>query len=179
MITAITRQWKPLCLLGLALTGMTACDSKGKPGITVGGAPALAPDPAEVVKVLETAQAEIKRQPSGNIIQVAFRKSPMTDAEAGLLKDLPGLQTLVVTSTDMTMAGWQEIGKLSKLRTLDVRDCKLNDAQFKAAVSGLTELVAIRMSGKSGATTVSDDSIGALKNCPQAASARRRLPVYQ
>lgn len=160
------KRWKRLSVIVVALCGLPACDmSSSQPGIKVGGAPALAPEPAEVVSSFQAAQAEISRTPAGAIIQVAFRKAPLTDALAGSLSKLAGLQTLIISNSEMTMSGWQEIGKLAKLRTLDLRDCKLGDAHFKAAVSTLGELVIVRMSGKNGDTTVSDEGIVALKNC--------------
>lgn len=162
----LRRNWKRAGLIALALACLPGCDtSSSKPGIKVGGAPEPTPEPAEVVSSLKAAQADISRNPAGSISQVAFRKSPLTDALAGSLTKLEGLQTLIVANSEMTLSGWQEIGKLSKLRTLDLRECKLGDAHFKAAVSGMSELVAVRLSGKSGDTTVSDEGIVALKNC--------------
>ena len=162
----LRKNWCRAGVLAVTLTCLPACDtSNSQPGIKVGGAPAPAKEPAEVVSSLEAAQASMRRNPAGSISQVEFRKSPLTDALAGSLSKLEGLQTLIIANSEMTMSGWQEIGKLTKLRTLDLRECKLGDAHFKAAVSGMTELVVVRLSGKSGATTVSDEGIAALKNC--------------
>lgn len=158
---------KRCTLLALTAACLPGCDIGNKPGIKVGGAPATVLEAKEVVATLETAQADLKRSPAGGISEVAFRKAPITDALAGSLAKLPNLQTLTIASSEMTLAGWQEIGKLSKLRSLDLRECKLGDSQFKAAVSGLGELVVLRMSGKNGDTTVSDEGVMALKNCPK------------
>ncbi len=57
----------------LALACQTGCDSNGKPGIKVGGAPELKPEPAEVISSLQAAQANMRRSPAGSIIQVEFR----------------------------------------------------------------------------------------------------------
>ncbi len=138
-----------------------------KPGIRVGGEPAASPEPAEVINALKAAEAEMTRNPAGSLVQVAFRKAPLTDDLAASVVKLGSLQTLIISNSEMTLAGWKELSKLSKLRTLDVRDCKLGDAHFKAAVSGMSELIVVRMSGKSGDTTVSDEGIVALKNCPK------------
>lgn len=160
------KNWQRCSLFAIALSCVTGCDTSN-PGIKVNGAPATAPEPAEVVSSLQAAGAEIARNPAGAIQQITFRKTPLTDATAGSLAKLGGLQTLVVANSEMTLSGWQEIGKLTKLRTLDLRDCKLGDAHFKAAVSGLSELVIVRLSGKNGETTVSDEGVVALKNCPK------------
>lgn len=162
MSTTVRRRL--LTSLTLTLTCLAGCD---KPGIKVGGEPPMVLEAKEVVSSLDSAQAELKRNPAGVISQVTFRKAPLTDELAGSLTKLPNLQTLIIANSEMTLAGWKEVGKLSKLRTLDLRDCKLGDAHFKAAVSGMSELVVVRMSGKSGDTTVSDEGVMALKNCPK------------
>ena len=165
-IPMIRKSWKPVAAMVIALSCGAGCDSSSKPADgKTGSAAAAKAEPAEVVEALQAAQAEVTRNPAGSISQVAFRKAALTDALAGSLAKLDQLQTLIVAESEMTLSGWQEIGKLSKLRTLDLRDCKLGDAHFKAAVSGLNELVVVRLSGKSGATTVSDEGILALKNC--------------
>ncbi len=154
--------------LSMLVVGNIGCGpGGGKMGIEVNGTRPMAPAPAEVVSSLEAAGAEFSRTPAGDIIQVAFRKAPLTDALAGSLAKLPALQTLIVSNSELTLAGWKEVGKLSKLRTLDLRDCKLGDAHFKEAVSGMGELISVRLSGKNGQTTVSDEGIIALKNCPK------------
>lgn len=161
--------WARFGITLVALSPLTACDTsnKSKPGGTANSAPDTSIDAVEVIRSLQAAEAEIARSPAGAVTQVTFRKAPLTDEIAGALSKLAGLQTLVIANSQMTLSGWQEIGKLSKIRTLDLRDCKLGDAHFKAAVSGMSELVVVRLSGKNGETTVSDEGVIALKNCPK------------
>ncbi|MGN6133952.1 MAG: leucine-rich repeat domain-containing protein [Aureliella sp.] len=124
-------------------------------------------DPPEVLKTLEAGGAELQRGPSGAVSQVAFRESPLTDALAGALASLEQLQTLTIAQSEMTAAGWQHISQLKQLRQLDLRECSLGNEDFAAAISGLSELQVLRMSGKNGATTVDDTGIVALKACPK------------
>lgn len=130
----------------------------------VAAAPA---DPPELLAAFEIKGIELARNVDGAVTQVAFREAPLTDSLAAALASLSQLQNLVVASSDMTDEGWKRIGKLTHLKQLDLRECTLGNEDFAAAVSGLGELQALRMSGKNGATTVDDTGIVALKSCPK------------
>lgn len=125
-----------------------------------------ATDPAATISALESAQAELGLNPSGNVTQVAFRESPLTDAVVGSLAQLPALQTLTIVSSELSTDGWKQVGQLKQLRQLDLRECKLDNEQLTAGVAGLSELASLRLSGKNGATTVDDAGLAALKACP-------------
>ncbi len=161
------------CLVTFLVLGSLGCGvSSPVPNPTKGGAKSGATaasatkDPAEVVKLLTDGKAEVNQSSAGSITQVTFRESPITDAQAEALSKLSDLQNLTINKSELTTEGWSKIGKLSQVRQLDLRDCKLDNSQLKAAVSGLKELVSLKMSGKNGDTTVDDDGISALKNCP-------------
>jgi uncharacterized protein YjbI with pentapeptide repeats len=60
-----------------------------------------------------------------------------------------------------------EIAKLTTLQQLDLRECILSNSQLAIAVKPLGKLKALRLSGKGGATTVDDDGLAVLSNCPE------------
>ncbi|MCC6508561.1 MAG: hypothetical protein IT423_05615 [Pirellulaceae bacterium] len=160
---------KRMLVLGLAL-GLgwsgAGCDQSHQATSAKPAPAAAASDPAATVSALENAKAELTRGPEGTITQVTFRDAPATDAAVDSLIGLASLQNLTIVNSELTAAGWAKVGQVKQLRHLDLRDCKLDNQQLKAAVAGLSELVSLRLSGKSGATTVDDDGIVALKNCP-------------
>ena len=124
-------------------------------------------DPPEAIKALEAGNAQLQRGSNGVVSHVVLRESPLTDQLAESLSALTELQSLTVTNSELSLAGWQRVGQLEQLKHLDVRECKLGNEELAAAVSGLSELQVLKMSGKTGATTVDDSGIAALKNCPK------------
>ncbi len=123
---------------------------------------------AEVIlqdtRQLEEAGAHVVRDAQGTVTEVSFRDVAATDALATSTAQLEKLNKLVVVQSSMTDAGWQELGKLTGLQQLDLRGCPLTNAQLQAVAANQTELRALRLSGKSGATQVDDAGLDWLAN---------------
>jgi hypothetical protein len=152
------------------LAGSVGCRDTASPAPTAGSSgqkPALAED-AEVLKRLEAAGAPLVLNEQGLVTQIAFREpARLTDELAEQLAQLRNLQTLAVGQSGLSLAGWETLGKIPSLRQLDLRDCELGNDEFQALVSNLNNLVSVRLSGKTGATTVDDSGLAALRDKPQ------------
>ena len=69
------------------------------------------------------------------------------------LRGLRRVQSVLMNDTAITDAGLEPIGKLDTLRNLDLRGCPVSNTGL-VHLKGLKKLKALRLSGKSGATTV-------------------------
>lgn len=98
-------------------------------------------DDAEAVAVVEAVTDQIRRGGQGEIIGLDFRDTEVTD------------ETLVA------------VGKLSQLQQLDLRDGSISDAGL-AHLTELKQLKALRLSGKSGDTNVTDDGMKFVAQLP-------------
>ncbi len=96
----------------------------------------------QVTKSLEAVGAKLSRDSKGEVIGADLRGCKLDDAVIG------------------------ELSKLVTLQQLDLRECVLNNAQLTAAVQPLAKLKALRLSGKGAATTVDDEGLAVLANCP-------------
>lgn len=140
-------------------------EDKGKEKVTVLGDP-KAEDDAERVAKLEDAGAEIKRNSNGLAIEVHIRKAEVTDAMAEEISALENLVKLTINNSSMSNESWEKLSNLKELQHLDLRGCKVSSKKLASAVAGMPKLRALRLNGKSGATTVDDLAMKALANCP-------------
>lgn len=140
-------------------------------GRTIAEAPLAAVAPQGLSAEAETLQAagaqlQLDAQ-TGNAISVDCSPLELNDDLASKLTTIAQLKKLTIRASSMTDAGWQSLAKLSQLEQLDVRETPLNSGQLTAAVSGMSKLRALRMSGKSGSTEVDDQGLQCLLNCPE------------
>jgi Leucine-rich repeat (LRR) protein len=121
--------------------------------VTLACCQAIAAPPSD--DALAAAGATIKKNDAGAIVEVRF-KGPAVDPEilAGL-PELPALTSVVLAGTDADDAALVPLGKIATLKNLDLRDCPVTNAGL-AHLTGLENLAALRLSGKSGRTTVDD-----------------------
>ena len=122
--------------------------------------PAAAPDDAEAWKALESAGATLKKGKDGQT-DVSFRGTTVDESFLAALAKLPRLKTLVLSESGVTDENLKSIGSLQTLGDLDLRGCKISNAGI-AALSGLTNLQALRLNGKNGATTVDDKGLASI-----------------
>lgn len=127
---------------------------------------AAEPDAADAIATLEAAKAKLGRNSAGNITSVTVPAGAISEQLLDALAKLPKLQSLAIVDNELALPVCQHIAKLKNLRQLDVRDCTLGNDELAAAAAGLGQLQVLRMSGKTGATTVDDGGMAALKNCP-------------
>lgn len=122
-------------------------------------------NPADTT-ALEEAGAKLKRDGDGLVIEVDFRG---TMVDSGLIEHaalLPRLRSLILIESGVTDEQLKVVGHISGLQNLDLRDCAISNAGL-AHLTGLEKLRALRLSGKSGATTVDDagmESVAKLTN---------------
>ncbi len=168
-----------LCIAVLCtiVLGSLGCDSSTRqpqadsvPSATAPAAPPvveLTEEQSKAAETLRAAGAELAENAAGQITEVNLGDTEATDALATQIALLDQLQKLTIRESAMTTAGWQALGKLHALQQLDLRDCPLDNAQLTAVVADLKQLRAVRLNGTSGRTTVDDDGLIALANCPE------------
>ena len=129
------------------------------------GTEARADDPPGTVKLLEQAGGQLKRNADGGITDVRLQGPAPTEELLEALSTLPQLRSLVLAETETSDQQLAVIGRLSRLRNLDLRGCPIGNAGL-AQLVGMTDLAAIRFSGESGATTVDDAGMMHLAKLP-------------
>ena len=103
--------------------------------------------------------AVAKTDDAGSIVEVKLRVGEPVPADLlAALEKLPRLERLVAAGSGLNDKALVAVGRLKGLRQLDLRDCPVTNAGL-AHLGGLRELVALRLSGKSGACTVDDDGM--------------------
>jgi hypothetical protein len=129
-------------------------------------------EPAELVPIdepalaLEEAGIKFSRdERSGQIALVDASGIEIDDALAAQIAGHPSCTKLTITASSMTNVGWTSLAALRSLQQLDLRGCTINNSQLQAAVSGMPELRALRLSGQSGNTSVDDDGLSVLSKC--------------
>lgn len=170
---------RPLCtalLCSFAFAGV-GCDSTTRqpqtsPNTTVETPAAnsvveLTGEQTKAAETLRAAGAQLTENSVGQVIELNLGDIEATDTLAKQISLLDQLQKLTIRESAMTGAGWESLGKLHALQQLDLRDCPLDNAQLTAVASDLTQLRALRLNGTSGRTTVDDDGLAVLANCPE------------
>lgn len=120
--------------------------------------PKTVSDDVASVEALEAAGAKFKKDGNGNVTEVDFRGTSAGDDVMIHLAGLPAVRSLLLNDTDVTDAGMQAIGKLETLTNLDLRGCAITN-QGVSSLAGLSNLKALRFSGKSGKTDITDESM--------------------
>lgn len=122
------------------------------------------PDDPIAVAAIEKVAVSVKKDAEGFITEVNFRGSDVADDDLPHLTGLQRLQSILLNEATITDAALIPIGKIQSLRNLDLRDCPISNDGL-THLTNLTGLRALRLSGKSGATTIDDagmDSVGKL-----------------
>lgn len=114
---------------------------------------------------LAAAGAAVVKNDAGAIVELRFKGPAVERSILAALPELPGLESLVVAGTDVDDKALEPIGRIATLRNLDLRDCRITNAGL-ASLAGLERLAALRLSGKSGATTVDDSGMIHLARLP-------------
>lgn len=115
-------------------------------------------DPEDAVLAIEAVTDKLRRDASGNIVDVDFRGLEISDMDLIPLVQLPRLRAVRLGGTAVTDDGMKTIAGIASLEDLDLRDCGISDDGL-AHLVGLNKLKALRLSGKSGACSVSDDGM--------------------
>jgi hypothetical protein len=124
--------------------------------LALAGRSALAAPPIDAA--LAAAGATLKRDEAGSIVEIRF-PGPSVDREIlAALPELPALASVVLAGTDADDGALVPLGNIATLKNLDLRDCPVTNAGL-AHLAGLENLAALRLSGKSGKTTVDDDGM--------------------
>lgn len=126
----------------------------------------LDPQAEKAAQALTRAGARLEQATNKPVVGADLRGIEVNDELAVMLSQLARLEKLSIDKSVMTLAGWQQLAKLTHLQQLDLRDCPLDNEQLTAAVNGMPKLKAIRLSGKSGSTTVDDSGLAVVSKCP-------------
>ena len=126
---------------------------------------ATAAEENPAIATIEAAGGTLVRDDEGRSVEVRFKGPKVDPAVIEGLAGLPGLTSLVVAGTDVGDPLLPAIGRLTTLRNLDLRDCPVTNGGL-AHLVGLGNLAALRLSGKSGATTVDDAGLATLAALP-------------
>ena len=108
-------------------------------------------DPEHVVRELENAQAQFKRDRNGSIVEVDLRKTGSTEQLASLIAQLPRVRSLLTGETPDASKSLAILGSIQTLRHLDLRKSLVNGAALQHLAS-LKELRALRLSGKNNSS---------------------------
>lgn len=154
-----------LCLALFSVSLLCGCGSDepaaGTPGTATTGGPSNdgpppEPDDSAAVDALKKAATSMRQHKNGLILEVNFRGAEVTDETMQHLLGLRRVESVLLNETAITDAGLEPIGKLTTLKNLDLRGCSVSN-EGMAHLTGLKNLKALRLSGKSGATTVDDE----------------------
>ena len=127
---------------------------------------AQAADEQHTIAQLKKTASGLRQDGAGNLIEVNFRGSAITDQDLVPLPRLPKLRSVLLNDTQITDAGLATLGQIRSLENLDLRGCGITNRGI-AFLSGLNRLKALRLSGKNGRTQVDDGGlaeIGKLQN---------------
>lgn len=157
---AIMRELLPVvCLTTLILLG---CEPPGTPPASETPNTATeqisnnpAPDSSEAVAAVEAAAGKVERDAAGFLVLADFRGKTVSNEVARHLPSLNRLQSLLLNEAQLEADVLQFVGECVGLRQLDLRDCSLANEDL-VHLKNLTNLKALRLSGKTGATTVDD-----------------------
>lgn len=162
-----------MLLLVVMLVTAGCSESKNRPSAETpkgssGDTPATpAAEDAAALELIDTLKAKIQRDTQGYIIDVDLRGTAATDDSLPVLSPLTRLRSLHLDGLPVTDSGISAlIGFKGPLASLNLRDCSIGDSAMET-LAGIRTLRAIRMSGDSGATSVSDDGIAKLAALPQ------------
>lgn len=115
-------------------------------------------DDQELVAKIEQVATAIKKNSNGVVTEINYRGSEVTDEHLGLLPGLIGLESLLLNEAKISDAALIPIGEINTLKNLDLRDCPIGNEGLEH-LTRLENLKALRLSGKTGATTVDDDGM--------------------
>lgn len=164
-----TRPWIGFVGIGLAGLLVWGCSRQSVPTSISDESSAANVELAKPqdISALEAVDAKIERNSAGQVVSVDLRGIPVDDGLAAAVAQLTSLEKLTVDDSAMTVEGWKTLAQLENLQQFDLRDCQVNNEQLLAAVAGMPKLRALRLSGKSGRTTVDDAGLAGLANCPE------------
>jgi len=123
-------------------------------------------DPESAVDLVEEAAKSVRRNDSGQIIEVDLSAVEVTPEVLAALPQLTRLRSLLLRESTLEDSGLQEVGKCAALENLDLRECSIGNDGLEH-LTGLKKLKALRLSGQSGATTVDDAGLETLGQLPQ------------
>ena len=116
-------------------------------------------DAPAAIETLEQVGAILTRDGEGLVFEVRFPVSGASadknNAAIAALAGLARVRSVVLAGSGATDRSLEKLGSLTTLRNLDLRDCPLTNAGLSHLVT-LCDLTALRLSGKSGATTIDD-----------------------
>ncbi|MCH2124142.1 MAG: hypothetical protein MK165_05085 [Pirellulaceae bacterium] len=123
-------------------------------------------DDTASLMALEKCGATMRRDGDGFVTEVNFRGLTIDDSILTHLPSLPKLQSVLLNETAISDEGLVGISGLTAIRNLDMRGCGISNDAMKH-LTGLSTLVALRLSGKNGATTIDDEALADIAKLPK------------
>lgn len=145
----------------------SASESKANPETNTANAKPAKLDDSPAADAIKVAGGEVKTGSNGSITEVTFRDQPITDAIATEIGKLKSVTKLSLYESEMTSVGWGALGALTSVQHFDLRNCSVDNAQLRTAAKNMTRLRSLRLNGLNGKTTVDDDGLVFLKDCPE------------
>lgn len=152
-----------LLIAGGWLVGCGETPRVPEPAESPSAAPDVTPmdDPA-VLAAIEQGDSKLQRDRAGYIVTLDYRGQEVTPEIAELWPQLPRLQALILSEVAISADILNHVSDCVGLRQLDLRDCPLTNEDLQI-LAPLQNLRALRLSGKSGATSVDDEGLPALQ----------------
>ncbi len=154
------------CLIITAVSVLPGCKPTESPSTGESAASPTAPaitapevlDNPSSLSSLKEQQIPFKQHANGAITEVDFSGHNATDSSVTVIDGLMNLESLKLNEAQITEPVFRRIGQMPTLRNLDLRGATVTNRNLEH-LAGLTELKALRLSGKSGATQVDDDGL--------------------
>ena len=117
------------------------------------------PDDSDAVEALKAVGAQLKFNGKGQTVEVNLRGTEAGDEHLEAIAKLNVVRSVLLNDLSITDAGLKVLGDSQlPLENLDLRGCPVSNAGMEH-LTPLKTLRALRLSGKSGSTTVDDDGM--------------------
>ncbi|MCG3772225.1 MAG: hypothetical protein JW384_03432 [Nitrosomonadaceae bacterium] len=150
-----------LCLL-IFLVSFVGCSGDSPTSLTVSK---LSDAEVAATKALLAAGATVKTNAAGSVTDIDLHQLMLTAETLDFLPDLISLRVLNLADSSFNDQSLPVLERVSPLLTqLDLRGCGLSDKAPKV-IARFTGLRVLRLNGKDGDTSISDDGVKALAAC--------------
>jgi Leucine-rich repeat (LRR) protein len=150
--------------LTLSFLGFSLCGCAGD--LPPKNPVAVSEPEAAAIKAFLDAGAKVTTNESGSATELDLRKLTLPSDSPELLAELKSLRVLNLADSSFSDALLPALEKASlQLVSLDLRGCEISD-KATTVIARFTGLRALRLSGKNGKTSIGDDGLTNLAQCP-------------
>ena len=153
--------FRQLCLL-IVFLSFAGCSSDSPPSPTVSN---VSDAEGAAIKALLAAGATVKTDEGGSVTDIDLQKLQLTQEILDFLPDFVSLRVLNLADSSFNDLSLPVLERVSpKLVQLDLRGCQISD-KATVVIARFTGLRALRLNGKNGKTSISDDGVKILAAC--------------